>query len=837
MLLLNILFKLIILSVLLVFVGLPILNPLLMFCFFILLIFILTGKLRKFNSYSAILSIACLLIFLITIISPLPKIHEGHNYLFFVGEESDELKKSLPANVYNLSKKRFNKRYPPTLQCEKQIYGCWRFFGDIKRPYAFSADSFWQKPIWSRIVNEFSVNSLMENRTGFLNSLAPKGDTSSNWYSDKFSDKNPNRKKAPYFVKWRLPQSAEGGELCSEGNIAAINQNNLVNLEFESIKKCIILDNANLPMEIIGLQFDKGDSFKLSYSLPKHLFLINKLFLTLKIISIFVFIFSWVKPRFNIVFPVLGFSFIANLIWGKKLYLSHLNLFFDGGGDTLTHWGYGRWLTESLKNSNFYEFFLGVERVYYFMPGYRYFRSIEMIIFGESSILSYFAIILIPCLLYFILRKFLPVLHSFISISLLLIILPSYPDSVSHYPECVGYPLGLLGMIFGLSSIERNSKSTKFIFLSSFFLALSIFMRPNLLPASLLFLIGCIKFSKENYFFKNIVFSLIGFIPALLPLLHNMYFGNEFVLLTKAATIDENILAPPSYWSESIIAIIKGDFHNETLIYIANHFGRYIFGPGGIVFLLTIIIITLLTPILFYLGKLKNFIDNIIMTINKPLKLLFLYWFGLQIMLIFYHPANRYAVMSALVSILIFIIISLKAFAKNPNLISRKIDNYEEATLLNSPKNVVSCIVQIWPLGLFPIASGTFCSLFFLIFGYYINLIFGWQYTLTASFFLIIIGLWSTKKYIGNNIDSDPKEVVIDEAAGQLIASAAAGVNIYLNILSFFLFRFFDITKLGPIKSIENKGGSLGIIFDDVLAGIFSAIIIILINIYFLPYI
>ena len=39
---------------------------------------------------------------------------------------------------------------------------------------------------------------------------------------------------------------------------------------------------------------------------------------------------------------------------------------------------------------DFYEAFLGVENVYYYMPGYRYFNTLEMIIFGESSILSYF---------------------------------------------------------------------------------------------------------------------------------------------------------------------------------------------------------------------------------------------------------------------------------------------------------------------------------------------------------------------------------------------------------------------------------------------------------------
>ena len=71
----------------------------------------------------------------------------------------------------------------------------------------------------SRIVYEISSNELLKSRTGFLNTLAPNGDTISNWYSDRFSNKNPNRKDAPYFVKWRFPENAKG-KLCTKGNIA-----------------------------------------------------------------------------------------------------------------------------------------------------------------------------------------------------------------------------------------------------------------------------------------------------------------------------------------------------------------------------------------------------------------------------------------------------------------------------------------------------------------------------------------------------------------------------------------------------------------------------------------
>ena len=82
-------------------------------------------------------------------------------------------------------------------------------------------------------------------------------------------------------------------------------------------------------------------------------------------------------------------------------------------------------------------------------------------------------------------------------------------------------------------------------------------------------------------------------------------------------------------------------------------------------------------------------------------------------MLLFYHPDNRYAVMSILISLIIFTVIFLKIIVSDHRKLIKKIDFFEEKELLNYPKDFISSIVQLWPLGKFPFASGTFCSIFF----------------------------------------------------------------------------------------------------------------------------
>lgn len=135
-------------------------------------------------------------------------------------------------------------------------------------------------------------------------------------------------------------------------------------------------------------------------------------------------------------------------------------------------------------------------------------------------------------------------------------------------------------------------------------------------------------------------------------------------------------------------------------------------------------------------------------------------------------------------------------------------------------------ISVLWPLGFSPIAPGTITSIFSAYIGYLINIYFGSVFTLALASFSGVVGLWTINIYQKQNNVKDPSEIVIDEFSGQLIASSVAGISPFLNILAFLLFRFFDIFKPSIIGKAENLSGAIGIMMDDWLSGIFSAVII-----------
>ncbi|KIC44538.1 phosphatidylglycerophosphatase [Ruegeria sp. ANG-S4] len=138
-------------------------------------------------------------------------------------------------------------------------------------------------------------------------------------------------------------------------------------------------------------------------------------------------------------------------------------------------------------------------------------------------------------------------------------------------------------------------------------------------------------------------------------------------------------------------------------------------------------------------------------------------------------------------------------------------------------------------VGYLRLAPGTWGSLAALPLAWGLHTLGGFPLLVIATLAAFLGGLWATCVMTAGQSDHDPSEIVIDEVAGQFIAiwaisypSWAHGIDITALwpgwVAAFLLFRLFDITKPGPIGWADRRGDPMGVMLDDVIAGVFAAI-------------
>ena len=131
-------------------------------------------------------------------------------------------------------------------------------------------------------------------------------------------------------------------------------------------------------------------------------------------------------------------------------------------------------------------------------------------------------------------------------------------------------------------------------------------------------------------------------------------------------------------------------------------------------------------------------------------------------------------------------------------------------------------------VGYLPLMPGTFGSL--LAVAAFVLLPRGSVAIVLVSIFIVTFaGIWAGTRTEELSGRKDPGRVVIDEVAGQLIALFpltlfARWSNVAV-IISFILFRFFDIVKPYPADRLQGLDGGMGIMFDDLVAGVYAGII------------
>jgi len=672
----NFFIKSLLLLILLLIINLPISN-LISFCLFLFATpVIYFSSISKKNNYLYIFFLI-LIYFFIEIIIPSTKIHEGHNLIIINENSKDFYKNNLPKEVYIFFENQFL-FYANKSKCDSEKYRCWKKFKPTENRnksnptnniYSKSSDWSISKIKYSRIVNNIDFNNIKSARIGEINNLSYNF-----FWLEKF---DVVRENIPFFVMYEIPRSLVKSSMCWKGNIFWENIYNDYDHEFNRKLGCKIISDNDIGKKIYGAGFGKGtddeilnylygdsfiikndkfDNFLSKNELNIKLIKSNKLIfyetfkLFVKIIFIFIIFIFCLKFNIKIyllsIIHLLSFLFLLNFV-NKDLILGFD--IFTGGNDGLVYSSYGNIMFTQLLNFNFYEFFRGVESVFYFPSSLRYFWTINKLFFGETFYGFIFIAYIYIIVLFFIFNY---LFGNKWAIFLCLLVyfsraLEGYSLSLFNFLEHINAgdaePLAIFFFMTALLifiNFNKNNYINKYYlnFLFGFFIFLSISLRPNYFPTGFLLLF---IFLIYNYFesrnIKSLFLIFLGSSFIFLIPFHNYFYGNSYIFFSSGH--HHNTHAPISMYVNILNDLINFNIYNSKNIdKIIYQIMRWI-KPDQIHYIITFVII----------------IFSLLMKNNLLIKTICLLALSQHAVLLVFEPEGRYAYLAWILTMIVFI--------------------------------------------------------------------------------------------------------------------------------------------------------------------------------------
>ena len=524
------------------------------------------------------------------LLSP-PRIEEGHN-VFLPGPA---LEQSLPSDVYRHLAREFEAQYPPAQRCGPTVAGCWQQAGVPDRAFAFSADSVWRAPVYSRSVSAFDFSDPVWLRLGFIN------EHRYNWYTQYPDVHRADRERGalmglkrwhlamPWYEMIRVPAALIGGELCWSGTIMWEGEGE----RFTPLsgKTCRTIESADANRRIFGIAV-RPDTLSMQLKPPLSVSLLNFGRGLVLLAAVFGLVATLVRlnaRRTILPFVLIGLSvFIiaaddASFLGGVRP--------FDGGDDGLYYDGVGRVILQKLLAGNFYGALEGGEKVFYYGgPGLRYFRAVEHILFGESYLGYLSIILLLPFLAYFLFRRFLAENWSLA----LIILFVAVPIGVLFGTTFVQYertasrgfadPMAYILFIAALLTLTNANWASRGNFTSAFFgallLALAIFVKPIVAPGAAVLLGGVGIAALYCRQWTRVAGLCTGFLPVFSMALHNWIYGDVFVLFSINADHPAVLVMPPSSYVAALHELMRLDLSGEHLNRLATNLTSWLTGPS-----------------------------------------------------------------------------------------------------------------------------------------------------------------------------------------------------------------------------------------------------------------
>ena len=515
-----------------------------------------------------------------------PRIEEGHNV--FLPGGPGVLQRDLPADVYGHMQREFDAVYPPSVRCQPQSGACWQDQGYPDEAFAFSADGIWHRSEASRSVSALDFSDPVWLRLGFINEARYNWGTAAPDVHRSDRDRRFRmglkrwRLAMPWFEMLRLPAAYAGGQLCWRGEVMWEGEGG--NFAALPDAGCRTVEPADTGRRIFGMAI-KPDTLAMTLTPPWGVWLrqlAGGLFALAALAAVVIVLVRLRARRAVLPLIFLGLAVIVIAI-DDASFLGGVRP-FDGGDDGLFYDGVGRLILRKLLAFDFYGALQGGENVFYYGgPGLRYFRAVEHVIFGESYLGYLSLVLLLPFLVYFLFRRFLPqawslaLVLTFVAVPVGTVFGTSFADYVKWASRGFADPAAYILFIGGVLVVVGTTSggpSGKFApaFFGALLLALGICMKPIVAPAAAVLLGGAGVVSLCSRQFRRLAGLCFGFLPVFSLALHNWIYGHVFVLFSANAADSDLLVMPPSAYAAAAREALSLDFSGtrNMLIQLAN---------------------------------------------------------------------------------------------------------------------------------------------------------------------------------------------------------------------------------------------------------------------------
>src|SRR6266436_822648 len=507
---------------------------------------------------------------------PAPRIEEGHN-VFLLDDTRENLSahsrgrtdgegfaSGLPREVFRHMAAEFDATYPRERRCAPNEDGCWRGQAFPAKSFAFSADGIFQHPAYSRGVTGIDFSDPVWLRLGFINEL------SYNWNSQVSELARAHRDRRslaflhqwtlamPWFVMYRFPADFIGSQLCWRGEVLWEGDDE----HFESLThgdmQCRTLTRQDTGRKILGVAIAQDLAMRLVPTWPVRLRQLVEPALALAVSAAVVALLVRLRAR-RIVLP---FALIAATllvaVFNDASFVGGVRP-FDSGDDGLVYDGYARVILQRLVAGDIAGALEGGEAVFYFTPGLRYLRVAEHVVFGETYLGYLSLILLLPFLVFALLRRFLPLTWA-----------------IAMLAVFVAVPVGVL---FG-SSLVQYVKWAARGFAAGLLFALALAVRPNIAPAAGVLLAGAAIAALGQRAFARASALALGFAGVFAMALHNWIYGGAIVPFTTSAAHPLLLVMPPSAYLAALFELARGDLTGAHVMRALSQIVGWLAGPS-----------------------------------------------------------------------------------------------------------------------------------------------------------------------------------------------------------------------------------------------------------------